>query len=36
MQKSIESSFDKSDSKIDEVSKSSKWKSIKSRADEIT
>lgn len=35
MQKSIEYSFDKSDFEIDEVNKSSKWKSIKSRADEV-
>lgn len=35
MQKSIEYSFDKSDFEIDDVNKSSKWKSIKSRADEV-
>lgn len=33
MKISIQNSFDKSDFEIDEVSRSSKWKSIKSRAD---
>lgn len=33
MKNSVESVFDKSDFELDEVSRSSKWKSIKSRAD---
>jgi len=35
MQISIQNSFDKSDFELEEVKKSSKWKSIKSRADEV-
>ena len=35
MQKSIQYSFDKSDFELEEVNRSSKWKSIKSRADEV-
>jgi len=35
MQKSIENSFDKSDFEIDDINRSSKWKSIKSRADVV-
>lgn len=35
MQISIQNSFDKSDFPIDDVNKSSKWKSIKNRADEV-
>ena len=35
MQISIQSSFDKSDFELEDVNRSSKWKSIKSRADEV-
>jgi hypothetical protein len=35
MQISIQNSFDKSDFEIEDVNRSSKWKSIKSRADEV-
>jgi hypothetical protein len=35
MQKSIQNSFDNSDFDLEEVKRSSKWKSIKSRADEV-
>jgi hypothetical protein len=35
MQKSIQNSFDQSDFELDDINRSSKWKSIKSRADEI-
>ena len=35
MKKSIQNSFDKSDFDIEEVNKSSKWKSIKARADAV-
>lgn len=35
MQISIQNSFDKSDFELEDVNRSSKWKSIKSRADEV-
>lgn len=35
MQKSIENSFDASDFEIEDINRSSKWKSIKSRADAV-